>query len=84
MVSYESQIELGKKYRDTDTGFEGTASSVHFYEHACERVNLKTLSEGKVIECSFDAPELESVDTGKKVETKRPGGPHDRQPPPRR
>lgn len=83
MTTFKTQIKLGEKYRDTQTGFVGVASAVFFFEHGCERVNLKGINfQGEVVEYVFDAPELEHVETAKKIKlvTPKPGGPRDRAP----
>lgn len=75
-MTYDSDIELGKRYRDPQTGVEGTATSAHFYQYACERVTLEYMkSDGALQELTFDAPRLESVETGKRAQTTRTGGP---------
>lgn len=82
-MNYKSEVKLGKRYRDTDTGFEGVAGSVTFYQHGCERVVLKgTNLQGELKEYSFDVPEVELVETGErlKVLEEKTGGPHDRAP----
>lgn len=54
---YRSDIKLGEKYRDVQTGLTGTATSVHFYQHACERVSIEGLkADGELVEYAFDAP----------------------------
>lgn len=72
-------IEFGARYKDPHSGFEGVATSVYFFEHACVRVQLRgtNQSTGAPVECSFDAPELVKVETQEKVEATRSGGPHD-------
>lgn len=57
-VMDEKKIKLGNKYRDTITGFEGTATGKHEYIHGCTRITLSALSGGDIKECSFDAPAL--------------------------
>lgn len=74
-----TDVVLGDRYRDPLTGFEGVATSVTFYLHACERVALETVREGKVSYEGFDAPRLEHVDTGKQPTTTRTGGPGGRE-----
>lgn len=77
-VKYESDITVGKRYRDPQTGIEGTATSVHFYQYACERVTLELLlKDGKLEEYTFDSPRLESVESGKRATSDRTGGPGD-------
>lgn len=78
---YRSEIDLGEKYRDTATGFEGTAVALTFWQHGCERVTLKGINKnGEVVDYAFDAPEVERVTDGKAVNLieKKTGGPHDR------
>lgn len=79
--AYKSDIVLGERYREKRTGLEGTATSVHFYENACERVVLMYLHDGDIKEASFDSVELVSVTTGKLAESTRPGGPARTMPP---
>lgn len=74
---YRSDVELGEKYRDPQTGIEGTATAVTFYQYACERVTLEWANDGEIQESSFDAPRLESVETGERVGATRTGGPGD-------
>lgn len=75
--SYKSDIKLGERYRDTQTGFEGVATSVHFYQHACERIALETYDAERkeVKDAIFDAPRLQHVASGRVAKTDRPGGP---------
>lgn len=75
----EHGIEFGERYVDPHSGFEGVATSVYFFEHACVRVQLRgtNKSTGAPVECSFDAPELVRVKTEEKVPATRSGGPHD-------
>lgn len=74
---YESDIVLGERYRDSITQVEGTAISIHFYVHACERITLRTVSPktGEILEYGFDAAELVHIDSDTKITTDRPGGP---------
>jgi hypothetical protein len=73
--SYKTDIKLGEKYRDKITGFEGTAVVISFFQHACERVSLRTLNKDmEIVEQSFDAPELVHVATGRQPGTSRTGG----------
>lgn len=75
---YTSDVELGEKYRDTQTGFVGVATSISFFQHACERIGLEAYDPERyeVKTEVFDAPRLEHVPTGKQASTTRPGGPH--------
>ena len=72
---YESDIILGDRYVDKQTGIEGTATAIHFYQYGCERVNLEAVVEGKIEEYSFDAPRLTHKATDKVATTTRTGGP---------
>lgn len=84
-INYKSKIMLGQKYMDKDTGLVGTATSLHFYKNACERVVLQYLHDGDIKEASFDAVDLEPVDTPipaekmnrieEEINTAKPGGP---------
>lgn len=74
--TYESDVKLGERYRDTVSGFEGTATGAFFYLHGCERVTLEQWVEtaGELRELVFDAPRLEHAETGRPVTTTRTGG----------
>lgn len=58
-------ITLGRKYRDTITGFSGTATSRHQYLFGCVRVTLEGPSEdGKAPEeLAFDEQRLVEAET---------------------
>ena len=73
----ESEIQLGEQYRDTVTGFEGTAVGRHQYLHGCERITLQAMTEGGDIkEYSFDTPALAEVGKdGAGFTSERTGGP---------
>lgn len=76
--TYCSDIVLGERYRDPRTGVEGVATSLHFYEHACERVTLERVSDqtGQLHEEAFDAPRLRRVDApDEPVRQQKTGGP---------
>lgn len=76
-TKYSSDVKLGERYIDEQTGFEGVARSVTFFQHACERVCLETYDAERkqVKDCVFDSPRLTSVKTGVKATTTRTGGP---------
>lgn len=75
-TTYKSDIILGERYRDPQTGIEGVATSAHFYQYACERIVLEFVKpDGELQENTFDAPRLESVKTGKRAEVTKTGGP---------
>lgn len=75
--SFPSDIVTGERYRDNQTGFEGVATSVTFFQHACERVCLETYDTERkqVIEAVFDAPRLTNIDTGHTARVTKTGGP---------
>lgn len=75
MSTYKTDIELGKRYTDPQTGISGTATSVSFYQFACERVNIETVVAGKIEDYYFDAPRLVSEETGKRAKVTKTGGP---------
>lgn len=61
-MNYESEIVLGGKYRDRQTGFEGVAVVISFHQHSCERVVLEGKAEGGDIKAfEFDAVRLASL-----------------------
>lgn len=74
-TKYESDIRLGERYEDKQTGIKGVATAVHFYQYGCERVNIEVMVAGKIEEYSFDAPRLTHIDTQKQATTTRTGGP---------
>lgn len=76
-TKYDSDIILGERYRDEQTGYEGVATSVTFFQHACERVCIENYDAGRkeVKEAMFDAPRLTHVSSGRKATTERTGGP---------
>lgn len=67
--------KLGKRYRDTITGFEGTATGRFEYLHGCVRINLTGALNGEPKDFAFDEPQLEEVDTKKRLAKVGPGGP---------
>lgn len=77
MTSYKSGVELGRGYRDEQTGYVGVATSVTFFQHACERVALEAYdSDRKEVKVEiFDAPRLRDEKTLERVVADRPGGP---------
>lgn len=76
MTAYDSDVVVGERYRDEQTGLEGVATAVHFYQYACERATVEHLNnDGEVTETTFDAPRLVSLATGVRATTERTGGP---------
>jgi hypothetical protein len=82
--TFKSDSKLGDRYRDPLTGFEGVATGVTFYLHACERITLEFVKDGEIKYESFDAPRLVHVDSGEQPTTKRTGGPGGREAKPNR
>lgn len=75
-VKYESDVKLGERYTDPQTGLEGVATAIFFFQHACERVQIERVkSDGELQENIFDAPRLEHVETRERATSDRPGGP---------
>lgn len=75
MTSFRTDIKLGERYIDEQTGFEGTATAIIFFQHGCERVDIETVVNGKIETFAFDAPRLKSVSTGIKATSTGTGGP---------
>lgn len=74
-TKYESDIKLGELYIDKQTGIQGIATSIGFYQHACERVTIELVMGGELKEYTFDAPRLTNVRTNETATTTRTGGP---------
>jgi hypothetical protein len=75
---YKSGIVLGRRYRDTQTGIEGTAVALTFYQHGCERASIEFVVQGKIEIEGFDVPRLVDAETTKEPENSgRNGGPRD-------
>ena len=72
---YETDIQLGERYIDEQTGISGTATVVSFYQHGCERVSIEAVVNGEIKEYGFDAPRLTHAETGRQATTTRTGGP---------
>ena len=72
---YRTDVKLGERYRDPQTGIEGVATAVSFYQYACERVSIETVVGGKIEEYGFDAPRLEHVGSRERPAQQRTGGP---------
>lgn len=72
---YTSDIILGQKYRDEQTGIVGTATAIYFFQYGCERTTLELVVAGKIEDFTFDSPRLTHVETGKRAESTRTGGP---------
>jgi hypothetical protein len=76
-MNYKSDIVLGERYRDEQTGIEGIATAIYFFQHACERAQIEYVNEkdGELKELVFDSPRLIHMKSGKQAKTDRPGGP---------
>lgn len=68
-------VQLGRKYRDQITGFEGVATSLHTYLYGCRRVTLSGLVEGKPEDFTFDEPGLVELTTSGPIPEQDTGGP---------
>lgn len=70
-------VELGRRYRDPQTGIEGTAVARTEHQHGCARVLIEYVTDGKIEEVGFDEPRLVEADSGRSAapEEARPGGP---------
>lgn len=69
------KIQLGNRYRDSITGWEGIAVGEYHYLHGCIRVGLEGTKDGEPKEFVFDEQRLVAVD-GTPVEPKATtGGP---------
>lgn len=75
--SFPSDIVLGQEYIDKQTGYQGIATSVTFFQHACERVCVESYeaSRKQVLEAVFDAPRLTHVLSQKTATVEKTGGP---------
>ena len=65
-----SKLKLGKRYKDTISGFEGVATGVADYLYGCRSVQLSGGTDGKVESEWFDEQRLEGV-----TSTATSGGP---------
>jgi hypothetical protein len=74
-TSYDTDIRLGERYIDKQTGIQGTATAVTFFQHGCERVSIETVVNGEIKDYGFDSPRLTHVETQKQATTTRTGGP---------
>lgn len=76
---YTSDIVLGEKYRDEQSGYEGTATAIYFFQYGCERVQIETYDgvQRQIRTETFDAPRLTHIESGKRAKTDKTGGPGD-------
>lgn len=68
-------IELGKKYRDELTGWEGIATARHEYLFGCVRYSLERINDGKIETEGFDEQRLAAVDGSTVAASATSGGP---------
>lgn len=61
-MEFKTFIELGDKYRDEDTKFEGVADTISFTRDGCARVRLRALVSSVPVEHWFDEPRLTFID----------------------
>lgn len=75
--TYKSDIILGERYVDKQTGYEGIANAIYFFQFGCERVTLEELDPQtkQIREQTFDAPRLTNIRTGATAKVTRTGGP---------
>lgn len=59
-TDYTTDVVLGERYRDEQTGIEGIATAISFYQYGCERVNIEVVSHDakEIKDYGFDAPRL--------------------------
>lgn len=71
-------IELGKRYKDTVTGFEGVATARYEYLNGCVRYQLEAPKQdsGGILELIFDEQRLELVkeEQERGIRRRRTGG----------
>lgn len=75
----QGDAQLGVRYRDKVTGFEGVAVSAHIYIAGCTRLTLEKLNADgdKLIALTFDEPNLERLEPVVVEQRVKTGGPHD-------
>jgi len=79
----KQRVKLGKKYRDTISGFEGIATATYNYLNGCVRVELtgEYLADKEKIPCKvFDDEQVEEVKAPAKPNGRRSGGPQSMDP----
>lgn len=76
-VNYKSQIVMGEEYVDEQSGFQGIATAIYFYQFGCARVNVEAYDKSRkeIRSLTFDAPRLTHVKSKKRVTVKETGGP---------
>ena len=74
----ETEIVLGKKYRDTVLGLEGIATAHTKYLTGCDQVELQRADKGEIKGEWYDITRLEGVVVAPKDQ--KPGGPQNHAP----
>ncbi len=67
-ISIKSNVQWGKRYRDTITGFEGTVTGYCAYVSGCDQVLLNGgmgKDGDKILSFWFNADRMEELITGK-------------------
>lgn len=67
MTTFVTEVELGQRYRDKHTNYEGVAISVHFYEHSEPKTTLRALVDNKVNDQAFDVSTLLPINGDKRA-----------------
>lgn len=77
MTTHQTEVEMGRTYRDEITGFEGVCTAVHFYLTGCNRASLEPVVDKKnpakleeVV--GFDTMRLIDTETGRKMDQPAP------------
>ena len=56
-------VQLGHRYKDPVSGWEGIAVAVHSYLYGCRRITIASINkDGAPEEWSFDEPQLVEVE----------------------
>lgn len=83
----ELPFKLGTRVRDSVSGWEGIATSFHYYMNGCLRVTVEGIDKDKEPKgYVFDIEQVFEVPGAKEVERRAPtptGGPRDHTPPSR-
>lgn len=75
-------INLGEEFKDIITGFEGIATSTHYYINGCHQVGLSRQRGDEPKVMSFDVERIERIGEGvaadfRPEDLSEPGGPGD-------
>lgn len=72
--AYMSDIELGVHYTEPRLDLGGHASTLTFFENACERVGMEYVHERKVMSVVADAKTVVRTEDASPVGGDKPGG----------